>query len=105
MSFLEWDLIMAVIHVLLVTACARLFCTAPDPLQKLVLLSIIASGLLLFAYYLLCVFGAMDKGDNNIVGSILAIEHVGVMLYILRLALVETGVCRKLSRQSPPSQG
>lgn len=100
MIALDWDVIFAAAHVLMLVACGRLFCTAPDVLQKVVLLIIIVSGLLLFAYYTLRAFELMVKDDFTIVGSILAIEHIGVMLYILRLALVETGVCRKSSRQS-----
>jgi len=98
----NWNLMLALVHVAMGMACARLFCTAPDMVQKLVLLTLIVSALLLFSFYLLRLFGELPKDSGAIIGGILAIEHIGVILYIMRLALVESGVCKKSSQQYRP---
>jgi hypothetical protein len=98
-----WNLIYAAAHIFLLMVCARLFCTAPDWMQKSVLLTVMASASMLLAYYLLLATGAVFDDPGAIVATILMVEHFGICIYIIRLWLQGYGLCKKSSTHSPVS--
>lgn len=101
-----WDFFYALIFAFAAMGCASVFCTAPDRLQKVVLLCMMMGFTVLFAYY--CAGVACDLGGS--------IPHIqvrdigynfivwGVLISIFRIIFKEH-VCKNLSEPSRPYLG
>lgn len=101
---MSWDITLLTVHILLAMGAARLFCTAPDWLQKLVLFNVIIAGLGLVTYYALLMARVDFDYLQQLKLAAYSVEHIGVLLYIGRLILVENELCKTSlprSRLSP----
>lgn len=91
---MSWDITFLTVHILLAMGAGRLFCTAPDWLQKLVLFNVILGALGLVGYYAVLLFRIDFEYLLQLKLASFSVEHIGVLLYIGRLILVENGLCK-----------
>lgn len=99
---MSWSLTMLVVNILLAMGAGRLFCSAPDWVQKIALLNVIFAALVFVAYYTAVSFGI----DVHWVVRLIALSfcYLAVLTHIGRLLLVEFGLCRNSLPRSPQSQ-
>lgn len=100
---MSWDITYLTVHILLAMGAGRLFCTAPDWLQKLVLFNVILAALGLVSYYALQLFRIDFDYMLQLKLAAFSVEHIGVLLYIGRLILVENELCKNSLLRSRPS--
>lgn len=93
-----WSLSMAALHVAVALGFGHLFCTAPDRVQKFILLLMIVSALSLLAYYAAALFGHEPPWEIKAIGY--GVEHAGVLLYLFRIYYREN-LCPKSSPGFP----
>lgn len=98
-----WDITFLTVHILLAMGAGRLFCTAPDWMQKLVLFNVIVAGIGLVGYYALQLFRVEFDYMTQLRLISLSVEHIGVLLYVGRLILVENALCKNSLPRSRPS--
>lgn len=101
---MTWDLTLLLVHILAAYGFALLFCTAPDRLQKGVLSIFMIASLVLITYYALAFARYAAPWELKALGY--SIEHTAVLLYLVRILLIERLACKILSprsRQSVPS--
>lgn len=99
---MSWDITLLTVHILLAMGGGRLFCTAPDWIQKMVLINVIAAAIGLVAYYGLQLFGVAFAYSVELRLLAFSFEHVGVLLYVGRLVLVESELCKNSLPRSRP---
>lgn len=98
-----WNLSMMLIHIVVAMVIGRLFCTAPDKVQKLGMLILIVGEILLVNYYAYGLF----ISDLPEVYKDLAykIEHVAILLFVARLLLIEVMKCKSWRQEFSRSPG
>lgn len=97
---MSWDITLLTVHILLAMGAGRLFCSAPDWLQKLVLFNVIVAGLVLTAHYAMKLFGIEFYYSTEMKLVAFSFEHVGVLLYVGRLFMVENHLCKTSLQRS-----
>jgi uncharacterized membrane protein len=102
---MSWDITLLTVHILLAMGAGRLFCTAPDWMQKLVLFNVIVAALGLVGCYALQLFRIDFDYLLELKVASLSVEHIAVLLYIGRLILVENELCKNSLPRSRPSPG
>ena len=92
----EWGLTLLVINAMAAYLFAKLYCEAPDALQKLILVGVMLSSLALVFYYAMILFLGVDLREVQALA--LQNEHVAVLLYAFRLLYVRFLCQRPLTK-------
>lgn len=81
---MEWHLTMLSINVLAMLAAGALFARAPCWMQKVAVVGLFTGFAVIAIAYVLGIVGVEDWRNVRALG--LAVEHIGVLMYVFRLA-------------------
>ncbi len=95
-----WNLMFLIFYIVLALGAGRLFCSAPDWVQKAALFCVILGALIFVGYY-----GSETLGDGThwiVKVSALYFFQFAVAIHVFRLVIVEMGICKSCLPQSRP---